>query len=47
MSLLDRIGKQAQRVREERAAAEREKQRLEDRYEQIVAPAMGGRVEHG
>ncbi|MCB1636194.1 MAG: hypothetical protein KDI51_16525 [Xanthomonadales bacterium] len=42
MSLLDRIGKQAQRVREERAAAEREKQRLEDRYEQIVAPAMEG-----
>lgn len=42
MSLLDRIGKQAQLVREERAAAEREKQRLEDRYEQIVAPAMEG-----
>lgn len=42
MSLLDRIGKQAQLVREERAAAAREKQRLEDRYEQIVAPAMEG-----
>jgi hypothetical protein len=42
MSLLDRIGKEAQKVRAEREREALEKQRKEDRYEQVVAPAMIG-----
>lgn len=42
MSLLDRIGKEAQKVRAERERVALEKQRQEDRYDQVVAPAMIG-----
>ncbi len=46
MSLLDRIGKEAQKVRAEREREALEKQRKEDRYEQVVAPAMIGLYEY-
>ncbi len=46
MSLLDRIGKEAQKVRAGREREALEKQRKEDRYEQVVAPAMIGLHEY-